>query len=264
MRTVRIQSAQESFLTASNLKEKWNLSTFYTKKYYWENGQKAFYFACAGCIHWYWSFQTVLEQTRESAEKAWEAAINEEQLLQRIQQLEDQLKLCWKGAGEDKLRDEVKAMLDDKSKYETLAKESLRRAQQVGTAAPQGHRPNRLKHRSISSNVSNLGISFGLVFGFRLMSLRHMGLCALLRRLSLSPVKQCLLLTDEIVGEVGGGGEDAWCGTKFGEHGNRMCAMESAWCWIATAAGHRQRFKSWNAQQNDNTTRTTESKLPTL
>uniref|UniRef100_A0A0M3IIS8 HOOK domain-containing protein n=1 Tax=Ascaris lumbricoides TaxID=6252 RepID=A0A0M3IIS8_ASCLU len=57
-----------------------------------------------------------------------EALINEDRLLSRIEMLEGQLALYSKNVSSDKIREEMSQLLADKNKFETLAKDSLRRS----------------------------------------------------------------------------------------------------------------------------------------
>ncbi|VDN18637.1 unnamed protein product [Gongylonema pulchrum] len=74
--------------------------------------------------------QRVLSSTEQAAETSWQALINEEQMLSRIEMLEGQLALYSKNAVSEKIKEQMSDILADKNKFETLAKESLRRAQE--------------------------------------------------------------------------------------------------------------------------------------
>ncbi|KAI6239636.1 FHA domain-containing protein [Aphelenchoides fujianensis] len=66
------------------------------------------------------SLESLLEMTRESAERGWKALINEERLLARIEILESQL-TCAKAAASgnaDEMLERVNAMLEDQGKAE--------------------------------------------------------------------------------------------------------------------------------------------------
>ncbi|KAI6187268.1 FHA domain-containing protein [Aphelenchoides besseyi] len=73
------------------------------------------------------SLESVLETTKEAAERGWKALINEERLLSRIEMLENQI-LCTKamasGTG-DAMMEKMKAMIEDQSKAESELREKL-------------------------------------------------------------------------------------------------------------------------------------------
>ncbi|KAI6236338.1 FHA domain-containing protein [Aphelenchoides besseyi] len=73
------------------------------------------------------SLESVLETTKEAAERGWKALINEERLLSRIEMLENQI-LCTKamvnGTGDD-MMEKMKAMIEDQSKAESELREKL-------------------------------------------------------------------------------------------------------------------------------------------
>uniref|UniRef100_A0A914VGV3 FHA domain-containing protein n=1 Tax=Plectus sambesii TaxID=2011161 RepID=A0A914VGV3_9BILA len=83
------------------------------------------------------TLQGLLASTQEASENSWQALINEDRLLSRIEMLESQLQMYSKSNNEDKMRDEVLNLHNEKEKYETVAKEALRRALQEKTEAIQ-------------------------------------------------------------------------------------------------------------------------------
>ncbi|XP_055883774.1 sarcolemmal membrane-associated protein-like isoform X3 [Biomphalaria glabrata] len=68
--------------------------------------------------------------TQEASESGWQALIDEDKLLSRLEMLENQLHIYTKNHSEDILRQELQALQEDKNKYETTSKESLRRVLQ--------------------------------------------------------------------------------------------------------------------------------------
>ncbi|XP_025107435.1 sarcolemmal membrane-associated protein-like isoform X2 [Pomacea canaliculata] len=76
------------------------------------------------------SLQQLVNNTQEAAESGWQALIDEDKLLSRLEMLENQLHIYSKNHSEDTLRQELAASIEDKMNYETTAKESLRRVLQ--------------------------------------------------------------------------------------------------------------------------------------
>ncbi|XP_076447655.1 uncharacterized protein LOC143284650 isoform X6 [Babylonia areolata] len=76
------------------------------------------------------SLQQLVLTTQEAAEGGWQALIDEDKLLSRLEMLETQLHVYSKNHAEDTLRQELMALQEDKINYETTAKESLRRVLQ--------------------------------------------------------------------------------------------------------------------------------------
>ncbi|XP_076469532.1 uncharacterized protein LOC143299908 isoform X2 [Babylonia areolata] len=76
------------------------------------------------------SLQQLVHNTQEAAEGGWQALIDEDKLLSRLEMLENQLHIYSKNHSEDTLRQELVALQEDKINYETTAKESLRRVLQ--------------------------------------------------------------------------------------------------------------------------------------
>uniref|UniRef100_A0A914RFY5 FHA domain-containing protein n=1 Tax=Parascaris equorum TaxID=6256 RepID=A0A914RFY5_PAREQ len=72
--------------------------------------------------------ESILSTTEQATESSWQALINEDRLLSRIEMLEGQLALYSKSVSSDKIREEMSQLLADKNKFETLAKDSLRRS----------------------------------------------------------------------------------------------------------------------------------------
>ncbi|XP_006816694.1 uncharacterized protein LOC102809759 [Saccoglossus kowalevskii] len=76
------------------------------------------------------ALQRIVANTQEASENGWQALIDEDRLLSRLEVLEAQLQSLSKAQPEDSIRKELVALQDDKHKYETTAKESLRRVLQ--------------------------------------------------------------------------------------------------------------------------------------
>ncbi|KAI0222371.1 hypothetical protein LSAT2_026382 [Lamellibrachia satsuma] len=76
------------------------------------------------------TLQRLIQNTQEASESGWQALIDEDRLLSRIEVLENQLQVFSKNQTEDTLRQELVALQEDKYNYETTAKESLRRVLQ--------------------------------------------------------------------------------------------------------------------------------------
>ena len=76
------------------------------------------------------TLQRLLQNTQEASDTGWQAFIDEDRLLSRLEVLENQLQVYSRNQTEDTLRGELVALQEDKLKYETTAKESLRRVLQ--------------------------------------------------------------------------------------------------------------------------------------
>ncbi|BFZ10546.1 hypothetical protein BsWGS_13583 [Bradybaena similaris] len=76
------------------------------------------------------ALQQLVHNTQEASESGWQALIDEDKLLSRLEMLENQLHIYSKNHSEDSLRQELQALQEDKNKYETTSKESLRRVLQ--------------------------------------------------------------------------------------------------------------------------------------
>ncbi|MCP9265600.1 Sarcolemmal membrane-associated protein [Dirofilaria immitis] len=74
--------------------------------------------------------ENILSSTEQAAESSCQALISEDQLLSRIEMLEGQLALYSKNVLSEKVKEQMNDLLVDKNKFESLAKESLRRAQE--------------------------------------------------------------------------------------------------------------------------------------
>ncbi|XP_017770427.1 PREDICTED: sarcolemmal membrane-associated protein isoform X2 [Nicrophorus vespilloides] len=73
------------------------------------------------------ALQRVVDSTRQAADESWQACVVEERLLSRIATLEKQLSQANKGSGDDRLREEITKLQEDRTQYQTAAKEVLRK-----------------------------------------------------------------------------------------------------------------------------------------
>ncbi|XP_064375020.1 sarcolemmal membrane-associated protein isoform X15 [Dromaius novaehollandiae] len=76
------------------------------------------------------TLQRLLAVTQEASDTSWQALIDEDRLLSRLEVMGNQLQACSKNQTEDSIRKELIALQEDKHNYETTAKESLRRVLQ--------------------------------------------------------------------------------------------------------------------------------------
>ncbi|KAH7729574.1 FHA domain-containing protein [Aphelenchoides avenae] len=77
------------------------------------------------------SLESLLEMAEEASETSWQALINEERLLSRIEILESQLAIYVnKNTGNDDLRKEIQDVYEDRTKAELMAKDHLRKAEE--------------------------------------------------------------------------------------------------------------------------------------
>ncbi|XP_042590551.1 sarcolemmal membrane-associated protein-like isoform X6 [Cyprinus carpio] len=76
------------------------------------------------------TLQRLLASTQEASESSWQALIDEDRLLSRLEVMGNQLQAYSKNQTEDGIRKELVALTEDKHNYETTAKESLRRVLQ--------------------------------------------------------------------------------------------------------------------------------------
>lgn len=71
------------------------------------------------------SLQKMVEATKQNSALGWQAMIDEDRLLSRIDMLEKKLQYFQKGMTDDKLREEVLKLQDEKFQYQNSAKETL-------------------------------------------------------------------------------------------------------------------------------------------
>uniref|UniRef100_A0A4W5PUE1 Sarcolemmal membrane-associated protein n=1 Tax=Hucho hucho TaxID=62062 RepID=A0A4W5PUE1_9TELE len=76
------------------------------------------------------TLQRLLATTQEASESSWQALIDEDRLLSRLEVMGSQLQSYSKNQTEDGMRNELVALQEDKHNYETTAKESLRKVLQ--------------------------------------------------------------------------------------------------------------------------------------
>lgn len=73
------------------------------------------------------SLQEMIAALKQSAECGWKALISEDRLLSRVEILENQLRIYSKNFSEDKLREELRKLQEDKSVYQGAAKDYLKK-----------------------------------------------------------------------------------------------------------------------------------------
>ncbi|XP_052902264.1 sarcolemmal membrane-associated protein [Anopheles moucheti] len=71
------------------------------------------------------SLQKMVESTKQNSFLGWQALIDEDRLLSRIDMLEKKLQYCQKNITEDKLREELLKLVDEKEEYQNAAKEAM-------------------------------------------------------------------------------------------------------------------------------------------
>ncbi|XP_071985121.1 sarcolemmal membrane-associated protein isoform X5 [Engystomops pustulosus] len=76
------------------------------------------------------TLQRLLANTQEASDTSWQALIDEDRLLSRLEVMGNQLQAYSKSQTDDGIRKELIALQEDKHNYETTAKESLRRVLQ--------------------------------------------------------------------------------------------------------------------------------------
>ncbi|KAM7005444.1 sarcolemma associated protein a isoform 3-T4 [Tautogolabrus adspersus] len=76
------------------------------------------------------TLQRLLANTQEASESSWQALIDEDRLLSRLEVMGSQLQAYSKNQTEEGIRKELLSLQEDKHNYETTAKESLRRVMQ--------------------------------------------------------------------------------------------------------------------------------------
>ncbi|KAI6175281.1 FHA domain-containing protein [Aphelenchoides bicaudatus] len=94
------------------------------------------------------NLESVLITTQEAAESGWQALINEERLLSRIESLENQITIYKSKAiqsGTDEFQEQVRQLIEDRNKVELAAKDSLKKAEdQIYEANMKVHDMERL------------------------------------------------------------------------------------------------------------------------
>jgi len=83
------------------------------------------------------ALQRLVETTRQASDLGWKALIDEDRLLSRVEILENQLQMYSKNFAEDKLREELRKLQEDKCQYQGTAKESLHKMLQEKLEAVQ-------------------------------------------------------------------------------------------------------------------------------
>ncbi|XP_076357385.1 uncharacterized protein LOC143250548 isoform X2 [Tachypleus tridentatus] len=83
------------------------------------------------------TLQRVVTSSQEASDNGWKVLIDEDRLLSRIETLESQLQDFSKSISEDKISEELAKYQDEKDKYESTAKESLKNVLQEKLEAVQ-------------------------------------------------------------------------------------------------------------------------------
>ncbi|KAG8185736.1 hypothetical protein JTE90_000722 [Oedothorax gibbosus] len=94
------------------------------------------------------TLQKVVANTQDESDIGWKALIEEDRLLSRIETLESQLQTCGKNVTDEKLKDDVVKLQEDKDKYQIAAKESLKKVLQEKLEAVQ-------KVQDLENSLSN-------------------------------------------------------------------------------------------------------------
>ncbi|CAB3369170.1 Hypothetical predicted protein [Cloeon dipterum] len=94
------------------------------------------------------TMQSLVSNMVVAVDKAWKALIEEDRLLSKIELLENQLLTCSKNFPEEKVREEVRRLLDEKDSYQAAAKEALKKVVQEKVEAV-------LKLKDIERALSN-------------------------------------------------------------------------------------------------------------
>ena len=76
--------------------------------------------------------QQLVENTQKAASQSWKALIDEDRLLSRVETVESQLVVYSKNFTEDKVRNELVKLQEEKATYQNAAKEALQKILQVG------------------------------------------------------------------------------------------------------------------------------------
>lgn len=73
------------------------------------------------------SLQQLVVNTQEASDMGWKALIDEDLLISRVEILENKLQAFYKNLGEDKLRNELCVLLEDKDRYQYMARQSIKK-----------------------------------------------------------------------------------------------------------------------------------------
>ncbi|KAK5640959.1 hypothetical protein RI129_009506 [Pyrocoelia pectoralis] len=71
------------------------------------------------------ALQQIVDETKRSSDESWQAYIGEERLLSRVATLENQLSQVNKNITDDRLRDELNKLQEERTVYQIAAKETL-------------------------------------------------------------------------------------------------------------------------------------------
>ncbi|XP_046392468.1 sarcolemmal membrane-associated protein [Ischnura elegans] len=73
------------------------------------------------------SLQQLVVNTQEASDMGWKALIDEDLLISRVEILENKLQAFYKNLGEDKLKNELCVLLEDKDRYQYMARQSIKK-----------------------------------------------------------------------------------------------------------------------------------------
>ncbi|CAI5447727.1 unnamed protein product [Caenorhabditis angaria] len=73
---------------------------------------------------------SIIEANEQAAETAWKSLVNEDRLLAKIEALEAQLTVSTNNNEVDKLKEDTLTMIDEKTKFEAMTKDTIRRLQE--------------------------------------------------------------------------------------------------------------------------------------
>lgn len=85
------------------------------------------------------TLQSLVSSTQDASESSWQALIDEDRLVSRLEVLENQLRAYSKANSEESIRVELAQLQEDKHMYETTAKESLKKALEEKLEASQNY-----------------------------------------------------------------------------------------------------------------------------
>ncbi|XP_071817635.1 uncharacterized protein [Apostichopus japonicus] len=85
------------------------------------------------------TLHTLVSNTQDASESSWQALIDEDRLVSRLEVLENQLRAYSKANSEESIRVELAQLQEDKHMYETTAKESLKKALEEKLEASQNY-----------------------------------------------------------------------------------------------------------------------------
>uniref|UniRef100_A0A023F690 Sarcolemmal membrane-associated protein n=1 Tax=Triatoma infestans TaxID=30076 RepID=A0A023F690_TRIIF len=102
------------------------------------------------------SLQEMLNTIREATDQGWKALIAEDRLLTRVDALESQLLIYSKNFGEDKVKEELKKLQEDKNVYQNTAKEFLKKILEEKLEAVQKYQDVKRSLLSVEAQYTSL------------------------------------------------------------------------------------------------------------